>query len=387
MHRIIRSIAVVTAVVLVSLGLTACNSATSTTSEENPGVSEQADAALAALEGQVLSRGPHGEEASPVSSAELTDEQVAQVREMGATAAIVLHYGGNDWANAQVDGLRTRFEELGIDVVAVTDADFNPDTQVSDIETVMSLNPDVMISIPTNPVATASAYQRVADAGVELVFMDNAPQGLVAGEDYASVVSADNYGNGVVSAHLLARALGGEGEIGLIYHEADFFVTAQRYEAFKTTIEEDYPDITIVEETGIAGPDFAGDGEAAASAMITQNPNLAGLWAVWDVPAEGALAAARASGRTDLNIVTEDLGTNVAIALAKDEMIVGLGAQLPYDQGVAEANLAALALLGEDTPPYVAVSALPVTHDNVLEAWEQVYHSEPPASVRDSYTD
>jgi len=68
-------------------------------------------------------------------------------------------------------------------------------------------------------------------------------------------------------------------------------------------------------------------------------------------------------------------------------MIVGLGAQLPYDQGVAEANLAALALLGEDTPPYVAVSALPVTHDNVLEAWEQVYHSEPPASVRDSYTD
>jgi ribose transport system substrate-binding protein len=387
MHRIIRSSAVVTAVVLVSLGLTACNSATSTTSEENPGVSEQADAALAALEGQVLSRGPHGEEASPVSSAELTDEQVAQVREMGATAAIVLHYGGNDWANAQVDGLRTRFEELGIDVVAVTDADFNPDTQVSDIETVMSLNPDVMISIPTNPVATASAYQRVADAGVELVFMDNAPQGLVAGEDYASVVSADNYGNGVVSAHLLARALGGEGEIGLIYHEADFFVTAQRYEAFKTTIEEDYPDITIVEETGIAGPDFAGDGEAAASAMITQNPNLAGLWAVWDVPAEGALAAARASGRTDLNIVTEDLGTNVAIALAKDEMIVGLGAQLPYDQGVAEANLAALALLGEDTPPYVAVSALPVTHDNVLEAWEQVYHSEPPASVRDSYTD
>ncbi len=387
MHRIIRSSPVVVAVVLVSLGLTACNSATSTTSEENPGVSEQADAALAALEGQVLSRGPHGEEASPVSSAELTDEQVAQVRELGATAAIVLHYGGNDWANAQVDGLRTRFEELGIDVVAVTDADFNPDTQVSDIETVMSLNPDVMISIPTNPVATASAYQRVADAGVELVFMDNAPQGLVAGEDYASVVSADNYGNGVVSAHLLARALGGEGEIGLIYHEADFFVTAQRYEAFKTTIEEDYPDITIVEETGIAGPDFAGDGEAAASAMITQNPNLAGLWAVWDVPAEGALAAARASGRTDLNIVTEDLGTNVAIALAKDEMIVGLGAQLPYDQGVAEANLAALALLGEDTPPYVAVSALPVTHDNVLEAWEQVYHSEPPASVRDSYTD
>ena len=54
---------------------------------------------------------------------------------------------------------------------------------------------------------------------------------------------------------------------------------------------------------------------------------------MWDVPAEGVMAAARAAGRTDLKIATEDLGTNVAIALAKGEMVVGLGAQVPFDQG------------------------------------------------------
>ena len=57
------------------------------------------------------------------------------------------------------------------------------------------------------------------------------------------------------------------------------------------------------------------------------------------------MAAARASGRGDLRIATEDLGKNVAIALAKGELVVGLGAQLPYDQGVTEARLGALAVL------------------------------------------
>jgi len=371
----------------VALALSGCTMPSSTTSEEDPGVSEQADQALADLEGTVLSTGPNGEEASPAADVELTDDQIVEVQDMDLTAAIVMHYGGNDWATAQVDGLRSEFELLGIEVIAETDADFKPDKQVSDLETVLSTKPDIIVSLPIDPVASSQAYQAASDAGVTLVFMDNAPADMQAGTDYVSVVSADNYGNGVVSAHLLAKSLGGSGTIGVIFHEADFFVTQQRYDGFTTTLQDEYSDIELVEETGIAGPDFAGDAQEAASAMLTQNPDLDAIWAVWDVPAEGVMAAAREAGRTDLKIATEDLGTNVAIALAENEMIVGLGAQLPFDQGVAEARLGALSLLGEDTPPYVAVNALPVDHDNVLEAWTQVYGSDPPAAVTDSYTD
>jgi ribose transport system substrate-binding protein len=348
-------------------------------------VSAQADKALAEVTGKVLSKGPHGEEPSPASSVELSADEIAQVKAKHLKAAIVMHYGGNDWANAQIAGLKAQFDQLGIELVATTDANFKPDKQVSDLETVMTKKPDIIVSIPTDPVATASAYKKVADAGVKLVFMDNVPQGLSAGKDYVTVVSADNLGNGVVSAHLLAKATGGKGEIGLIYHEADFFVTKQRYEGFKSTVTSDYPDLKIVEEKGIAGPDFAGDAQAAANAMLAKHPNLTGIWAVWDVPAEGVMAAARASGRGDLKIATEDLGTNVAIALAKNELVVGLGAQVPYDQGVAEANAAASAVLGKKVAPYVALSALPVTHDNVLDAWKQVYHTDPPEDLQSSY--
>src|SRR5207248_9731492 len=139
-------------------------------------------------------------------------------------------------------------------VIAVTDANFDPNMQVSDIETVLNKKPNIIVSIPTDPVATASAYKKAVAQGVKLVFMDNIPQGFTAGSDYVSVVSADNDGNGVSSALLMAEKLGGKGKIGLIYHAADFYVTKQRYQAFKAAIAK-FPEIQIVSEKGVAGPD------------------------------------------------------------------------------------------------------------------------------------
>ncbi|VXB25596.1 Sugar ABC transporter substrate-binding protein [Arthrobacter sp. 9AX] len=382
----IRRLPFVAVAAALSLSIASCSSSTTATSNApDAGVSEKAQQALDKITGQVLSKGPNGETPSPASVADLTPEEIGKIKALNATAAIVMHYGGNDWATAQTNGLKSEFEKLGIKVIATTDANFKPDKQVSDLETVMTQNPNIIVSIPTDPVATAGAYKKAAAAGAKIVFMDNIPQGLTAGQDYVSVVSADNYGNGVVSAHQMAKAIGGKGKIGLVFHQADFFVTKQRYEGFKETITKEYPEIQIVEEKGIAGPDFAGDAQAAANAMLSKYADLNGIWAVWDVPAEGVMAAARAAGRQDLKIATEDLGKNVAIALAKDQLVVGLGAQVPFDQGVTEARLAAGALIGKQAPAYVALSALPVDHSNVLEAWKQVYHEDAPKDIQDSY--
>jgi ribose transport system substrate-binding protein len=383
MKKLVTSIGVSLALML---SLSACSVTGGTTDAATDStIAATVDAALASLEGQVLSLGPNGETPSGFDTTEVSDADLATIKAGKFTAAIVMHYGGNDWATAQVEGLKSEFARLGIEVVAVTDADFKPEKQVSDIETVMALKPDIIISIPTDPVATAAAYKKASAAGIKLVFMDNVPAGMVGGKDYVSVVSADNKGNGVVSAHLMAKALNGKGNIGLIYHDADFFVTKQRFEGFKETLSQ-YPDITVVEEKGIGGPDFAGDAQAAATALLTKHPDLNGIWGVWDVPAEGIMAAAREAGRTDLKIATQDLGTNVAIQLAKNELIVGLGAQRPFDQGIAEARLGALAKIGKTgLPIFVAMGALPVSHDNVLEAWKTVYSVDAPAVVKDAF--
>ncbi len=341
------------------------------------------DAELAALNGKVLSKGPNGESPQPASVVTLSDEELAKVKGMHAKAAIVFHYGGNDWSRAQLDGQKAEFANLGIDVIAVTDAGFKPEKQVSDIETVLAKKPNIIVSIPTDPAATAAAYKKAADQGVKLVFMDNVPKGLAVGKDYVSVVSADNYGNGVAAGLLMAKALNGKGKIGLVFHAADFFVTKQRYEGFKEAIAK-FPDIKIVAEQGIGGPDFSGDADKAASAMLTAHRDINGIWAVWDVPAEGVISAARSAGADKLTVVTEDLGENVAINMAQGGFVKGLGAQRPYDQGVTEAKLAAYGLLGKKAPDYVALSALPVTKANLLDAWKAVYHQDAPADVKSS---
>ncbi len=386
MKRSIRSVAVTTALaaVVAAALVSGCAFPGGSQTLAKP-TSTVADQALKEIAGKVFSKGPHGETASPPSSADLTDAEVSKIKSLGLKAAIVMHTGGDDWSQAQINGLDSEFRRLGIKVVATTDAKFDPKTQVSDLQTVMAKKPNIIVSLPTDPVATASAYREAAAGGAKLVFMDNVPAGFKAGKDYVSAVSADNYGNGVISAHLMARALGGHGKIGVVYHDADFFVTKQRYDGFRTTMERDYPGIEIIERKGVGGPDFATQAQNAAAAMLSKHSDLNGIWAVWDVPAEGVLAAARAAGRLDLKIATEDLGKIAAINMAKDTMVVGLGAQVPFDQGVTEARLGAGAFIGKHAPPYVALPALAVTHENVLSAWKQVYHEDAPADLQSSF--
>ena len=339
---------------------------------------------LAALQEKVLSKGPNGEEPSPASSVSLTAEEVERIRGLKAKAAIVMHYSRNDWSQAQIAGLTSQFDKMGIDIIAITDAGFNAQRQVLDIDTVVAQNPQIIVSIPIDPDITSQSYKNASQKGVKLVFMDNVPRGFEAGKDYVSVVSADNYGNGVASAHLMAKFLQSRGQIGLVYHAADFFVTRQRYEAFKKTITEDYPEIRIVAEQGVREPDFFTDAYKAASVMLTSNPNLNGIWAVWDLPAGGVMSAARAARRDHLVITTIDLGLNVAVEMAgKNGLVKGVGAQRPYDQGVIEALLAGYGLLGKPAPAYVALPALPVTRDNLFDAWETVYHTGAPVSIKD----
>jgi ribose transport system substrate-binding protein len=101
---------------------------------------------LAALQEKILSKGPHGEEASSASSVNLTSEELERIRAIKAKAAIVMHYS-SDCSQAQVAGLKSQFEKMGIEVIAVTDAGFDPERQVAEIQTVLAQNPQIIVSI------------------------------------------------------------------------------------------------------------------------------------------------------------------------------------------------------------------------------------------------
>lgn len=354
------------------------NSASNTpasATDDSSAKAEQTTASAPAADGEIKSTGPNGEQGVNADTINLTDEQKAQIKEAGYKVAVVFHYAGNDWSTAQQQGIEDTCKELGMDVVAVTNADFSAEQQVSDIETVMALNPDVIISIPTDATATADAYQRAADQGIKLVFMDNVAAGMTAGEDYVSCVSADAYGNGVAAAEILGEKLGGKGDVGMVYYDVDFFTTNQRDKGFKDTMAAEYPDINIVTEQGFTDENGCAE---QGDAILTQFPNIDGIYASWDIPMEGVLSSVRAAGKEGkVALSAIDLGNNIALEIANGT-VAGVGAQRPYDQGVTEVKCAALSLLGEEVPAFVVCPALPVTQDNVCDAYNTVYHVEAP---------
>lgn len=82
-----------------------------------------------------------------------------------------------------------------------------------------------------------------------------------------------------------------------------------------------------------------------------------------------------------LPITTVDLSNEVAAELAWSRSIKGIAAQQPYDQGVALGVASILALLGRPTPPWMALPGLSVTRENVLEAYQVVWHAPAPADI------
>ena len=328
----------------------------------------------------IKSTGPNGEPAVSATKLSLTDEEKQKLKDGHFKVAIASHMLSNEMNNTQLQAMRDTFGALGVEVVGVTDAQMKVETQVANIESLMALKPDAILSTPIDPVSTEASYRAAAKAGAKIVFIENIAANFKPGVDYVSAIAADNFGNGMAAADIMAEAIGGKGEVGVVFFDASFFVTTQRSEGFKYRIKEAYPDIKIVAEAGFTDQNRVSE---VADGMLANHPNLAGVFAVWDVPAEGVMASAKSAGRNDLVITTIDLGANVARIIAEDGMVKGLGAQRPYDQGVAIAMATAYGLIGKPAPAFVAVPPLPVVRANLLDAWKEAYHTDAPQALAD----
>ena len=332
------------------------------------------------LSNTVVSDGQRGEKGVLASTLKITDDQLAKIKAGNYTVAISLGWLGDDWASEQTKGLKETFEKFGIKVIAETNANWDDARQISDLDAIAVLKPNLLVSIPLNGQTTASAYKKIADAGTKVVFIDQAVDGMDPGKDYASIISSDNLALGMYVADLLAKAVGGKGDVAAMYFANDFYVTNLRYEGFVARLMAKYPDMKLVTA---AGHDDPNKGQEVAQAVLARYPNIKGLYGSWSIPAMGAAAAAQTAGKApaDFKIVCENFDQIVAADIAKGGLIAGISSQRPYTQGVAEATVGALALIGEKAPPYVVVPPLAVNRDNLPDSYKTIYRIDLPTAM------
>lgn len=325
--------------------------------------------------------GPNGEKSTPIEDFTLTPEEVSKIKAGHFTAAMAWHT--SDEVTASVErGAKAAFEELGIEVVGSTNAEYQADKQSEQVRTILAKKPNILLSLPVDPTATRSAFEQAAASGTKLVFEDNAPEGFTkAGTNYVSVISSNQCQMGQRTAEALGTAIGGEGEVGYIFHDADFYVTNRRDEAAKKTLEKYYPDVDIAVEQGIADPSKA---EEVANAMLTQHPELDGIYVTFGEVALGVLSALRNNGNTTTKIATMDLQEPLAIDLANGGPTVAIVAEGLYEDGEAMARAGALAMLGKPVPPFIISEATLITKENLVEGYEKSEHVKPPKSVMEA---
>ncbi len=322
-------------------------------------------------------KGPQGEAPVWYDKITLSETEKEKIRKGNYKAAYLLHTT-SDFTNALLAGAKDAFADLNIALVVTTDAAMDPTKQKTDVETALALNPDIILTLVIDPVTGAEAFRPAVQKGVKLVFMSNLPQGYRAGKDYVGIVTDDLFGMGKLAAEMLADSLNAKGNIAWLYHDANYYVTNQRDNAFKTIIQKNYPNMKIIVERGIANP---ADAETIASAIITQNPGINGFYVPWDTPAEGVVAACRAANRSDIKVVTLDLGANNGLDMVKGGNVVGIAADLAYMLGYTKALLGAYGVLGKQAPPFVIVPAIKVTKENIVKGWNESLHRNPPPEI------
>lgn len=320
--------------------------------------------------------GPRGESAASPLLLRISDVDAQEIAQRQFRVAVVLHTTESDWARQLLAGISSTLGQHQAAILELVDCGFNAQEQVKAFNRLAESDVDAVVSIPIGNQDVSDAHKRIQKAGKKLILLDNAPTGLSPGIDYVSVVSADNFGLGEIAAQLLAPHLPPGRPVGILTFGVDFFATHEREIAFAKWMAKRCSHLTVVQEKFESLEDVA----AGTERILSKHPNLGGLFVVWDVPAMIAVDALSRVG-SKIAVTTVDLGNAVATNMAKGEIIKGIAAQKPYDQGETAATVALLSLLGREIPSWVALPGLAVTSANVIQSYQSVWHKPAPSAL------
>jgi ribose transport system substrate-binding protein len=329
------------------------------------------------------SHGPDGQ--TPTWDTELVltvaeVEKIRQGREDGTPYRLATNLDGDHGAFtvAMEKGIRTVCDHLNIEIVALGDAEYDPTKQKSDIETLLALDPDIIIAAPVDRVTAAEAFRPAVDAGVNLVFWSNTPEGYVHGEDYVGISAADVYGEGVLNGTNLGEVVGGSGQVGFVVFGADFWICNYVDNLAREIVEMKHPGVEVV---GYEGWATIPEAEGVAAAMIQRYPEIKGFYASWYDPALFVAAACQAAGRDDIKIATGGVDIPALVNMLSGGNIAALMTDMPFYMGLDHALVGAYGLLGKPCPVFTVCPVTSITKDNVKKVWGLAFNTPLPDEV------
>lgn len=240
-----------------------------------------------------------------------------------------------DYFNQIKQGVEGYAAKLGIEVITV-DAKNDTNTQVSQVQDLLTQGIDAFIYIPAGAAAAAVPTRLARAEGVPVINVDREPEG----EPGDTVI----YGENILSAyqvcsHLIGLA-DGEGKMVIIHGQKGTTPEVQRFEGCKRAIDEN-PGIELVAQqwSQMWSPD---EGFSIAQNMLQAHPDTRIIFGQADALAMGAAKAVEVAGLSDKIVVGGYDGDVAALeSLAKcDTPFIVTATQSTQAMGVLAVNSA-----------------------------------------------
>lgn len=314
-------------------------------------------------------RGNVGEKPAWYTDVELTNEQIAEVKKKDLKAAF-LNWSDGAYNQAILAGARNTLNALGIDLVAVTNYNFDQAKLQENVRNVMALEPDIIFYSGVDPTADKAALKPAVDAGTAIVSFANAPGGWTTGKpsNFVTLVSYPTFQMGEVVAEKVKERFKDGADLGMIYFDANYKLVNEREKGFEEGLKGS--NVKIVGKQPMSDPSKT---QGIANAMISRDPSLDLVFAPWDQPAEGVVAGLNGAGAKKTEVATIDLGFSGAKSIACGGKVFVESSQLVYEWGRTGAIAAALHALDEQVPPYLVVPVYAVTKENLAEGWDLAF--------------
>lgn len=216
-------------------------------------------------------------------------------------------------------------------VIRLTDADFDAGKQVRQVEDYIQQKVSGILITPCDSKALAPVLKKALAAGIPVVTVDVAAEGV----DVVSHCASDNVLGGKLAAQMLIQRLNerkvSKGTVLIVDHSG-VTSTQARIEGFKPAMAKALPDIKLVVMNAVGQRDKAMS--VTEDAIQKYGKNLIGIFAINDDCTLGALSAVERRNRLNtISIVGYDFGDESKAAIDAGK-IVGDTVQFPSKMGV-----------------------------------------------------
>ncbi len=248
------------------------------------------------------------------------------------------------WQAVQ-QGAEQAAEEYGVSITFEgPDSESDVAVQIDMLQTALDRNPDAIGFAALDSQAAAPLMTEAEERGIPVIAFDSGVDSDVP----VATASTDNRAAAALAAEKMVELIGGEGKVALVVHDQSSVTGVERRDGFVEYIEENAPDVEIVDIQYGAGDHLRSTD--IAKAIMQANPDLAGIYGSNEGSAIGVVNAVNELDRAgDLVVIGFDSGQAQMEAI-REGLMAGAITQNPVGIGYETVQAAVMALRGEEVP-------------------------------------